>query len=94
VTKYLAVVSSRFSLFSLSIVPSGARRQMGLGLYSPPPSVTLLGIHCGSRCVLYARFQGDFVLVSAHSRELPRIQHGFTNWVSGSLFRHCSLPAC
>ncbi|KAG9099688.1 60S ribosomal protein L5 [Ceratobasidium sp. 370] len=32
--------------------------------------------------VVYARLQGDFVLVSANSRELPRygIEHGLTNW--------------
>lgn len=34
--------------------------------------------------VVYARLQGDFVLVSANSRELPRygIEHGLTNWTA------------
>lgn len=34
--------------------------------------------------VAYARLQGDFVLVSANSRELPRygIEHGLTNWTA------------
>lgn len=34
--------------------------------------------------VIYARLQGDFVLVSANSRELPRygIEHGLTNWTA------------
>ncbi|KAJ7180116.1 hypothetical protein C8R43DRAFT_1056112 [Mycena crocata] len=34
--------------------------------------------------VVYARLQGDFVLVAAHSRELPRygIKHGLTNWAA------------
>ncbi|KAJ7700144.1 hypothetical protein B0H17DRAFT_1196131 [Mycena rosella] len=34
--------------------------------------------------IAYARLQGDFVLVSAHSRELPRygIKHGLTNWAA------------
>ncbi|KAG8746773.1 60S ribosomal protein L5 [Ceratobasidium sp. 414] len=34
--------------------------------------------------VVYARLQGDFVLVSANSRELPRygIEHGLTNWAA------------
>ncbi|KAB5592091.1 60S ribosomal protein L5 [Ceratobasidium theobromae] len=34
--------------------------------------------------VIYARLQGDFVLVSASSRELPRygIEHGLTNWTA------------
>jgi large subunit ribosomal protein L5e len=35
--------------------------------------------------IVYARLQGDFVLVQAHSRELPRygINHGLTNWAAG-----------
>ncbi|KAJ1309195.1 hypothetical protein OPQ81_004864 [Rhizoctonia solani] len=34
--------------------------------------------------VVYARLQGDFVLVAANSRELPRygIEHGLTNWTA------------
>ncbi|KAJ7276451.1 hypothetical protein B0H12DRAFT_23467 [Mycena haematopus] len=34
--------------------------------------------------IVYARLQGDFVLVQAHSRELPRygINHGLTNWAA------------
>ncbi|KAJ6536622.1 hypothetical protein B0H10DRAFT_2143007 [Mycena sp. CBHHK59/15] len=34
--------------------------------------------------IVYARLQGDFVLTSAHSRELPRygIKHGLTNWAA------------
>jgi len=34
--------------------------------------------------IAYARLQGDFILVAAHSRELPRygINHGLTNWTA------------
>ncbi|KAF9534278.1 60s ribosomal protein l5-b [Crepidotus variabilis] len=34
--------------------------------------------------IVYARLQGDFVLTSAQSRELPRygINHGLTNWAA------------
>ncbi|KAK0491152.1 hypothetical protein IW261DRAFT_69271 [Armillaria novae-zelandiae] len=36
--------------------------------------------------IVYARLQGDFVLTSARSKELPRygINHGLTNWSAGS----------
>jgi large subunit ribosomal protein L5e len=35
---------------------------------------------------VYARLQGDFVLVAATSRELPKygIEHGLTNWTAGT----------
>lgn len=35
--------------------------------------------------IVYARLVGDFVLVSARSKELPRygINHGLTNWCAG-----------
>jgi large subunit ribosomal protein L5e len=35
--------------------------------------------------IVYARLQGDFILTSARSRELPRygINHGLTNWSAG-----------
>ena len=38
--------------------------------------------------IVYARLQGDFVLVSAHSKELPRygINHGLTNWSAGEIY--------
>jgi hypothetical protein len=38
--------------------------------------------------IVYARIQGDFVLTSATSKELPRygINHGLTNWTAGELF--------
>ena len=34
--------------------------------------------------IIYARLQGDFVLVAASSKELPRygINHGLTNWTA------------
>ena len=36
--------------------------------------------------IVYARLQGDFVLTSARSKELPRygINHGLTNWTAGT----------
>lgn len=38
--------------------------------------------------IVYARLQGDFVLTSARSRELPRygINHGLTNWTAGLFY--------
>ena len=37
--------------------------------------------------IAYARLQGDFVLTSATSKELPRygINHGLTNWAAGAI---------
>ena len=37
--------------------------------------------------IVYARLQGDHVLVSARSGELPRygINHGLTNWAAGMI---------
>jgi ribosomal protein L18 len=42
--------------------------------------------------IIYARLQGDFVLASAHSKELPRygINHGLTNWSAGAS-ANCNL---
>lgn len=38
--------------------------------------------------IVYARLQGDFVLVQARAKELPRygINHGLTNWTAGELW--------
>ena len=38
--------------------------------------------------IVYARLQGDFVLVAARSKELPRygINHGLTNWTAGTIY--------
>lgn len=43
--------------------------------------------------IVYARLQGDFVLTSARSAELPRygIKHGLTNWAAGVFDSHLML---
>jgi large subunit ribosomal protein L5e len=46
--------------------------------------------------VVYARLQGDFVLVAARSGELPRygINHGLTNWTAGACIYAVTSPIC